>query len=131
MVRVTILWQTTGTPTHNEQVLLELQPNQYVLRAARLRVDHDEVLAYELVSIPVALLPQTDETSALLDIHQSAIASRLKLGRARETLSRVSADRLIAKHLSVPRGAAVNMLDRSIFLQTGQPIEWRIAFVRS
>ena len=39
MVRVSILWQTTGMPTHNEQVMLDLEQDKHVMRAARLRLD--------------------------------------------------------------------------------------------
>jgi GntR family transcriptional regulator len=130
VVRVKILWQTTGIPTHNEQVMLILEPDQHVVRGARLRFHDDQILAYELVVVPVALLPKTNGTSALLDIHQLAAANRLMLGQATEQLSQVAADRVIAKHLNVPQGSAVNMLDRMIPLDTGERIEWRIALVK-
>jgi DNA-binding GntR family transcriptional regulator len=109
--------------------MLDLETQNYVVRGARLRLHDDEVLAYELVCVPVDLLPKTDGTSALLDIHQLAAANRLTLGQATERLSQVAADRIIAKHLNVAQGSTVNMLDRMIFLNTGEPIEWRIAFV--
>ena len=130
MVRVSILWQTTGIPTHNEQVMLDLETDKHVIRAARLRLDNDEVLAYELVSVPVELLPTTNGTTALQDIQQLSAASRLKLGRATERMSQVAADRILAKYLGVARGSTVNMFDRIMLVDTGRPIEWRIAFVK-
>ena len=130
MVRVSILWQTTGMPTHNEQVMLDVEQDKHVIRAARLRLDDGKVLAYELVSVPVELLPKTNGTSALQDIQQLAAANRLKLGRAIETLSQVAADRILVKHLGVARGSTVSMFDRIMFLDSGRPIEWRIAFVK-
>jgi DNA-binding GntR family transcriptional regulator len=130
VVRVDILWQTTGTPTHNEQVMLELGPDQHVVRGARLRLHDDQILAYELVSVPVDLLPKTNGTSALLDIHELAAANRLTLGQATERLSQVAADRIIAKYLNVAQGSTINMLDRIIPLDTGAPIEWRVAFAK-
>jgi DNA-binding GntR family transcriptional regulator len=129
MVRVSILWQTTGMPTHNEQVMLDLEQDKHVIRAARLRLDDDKVLAYELVSVPVELLPKTNGTSALQDIQQLAATNRLNLGHASERTSQVAADRILAKHLGVAMGSTVNMFDRIMHLDTGQPIEWRIAFV--
>ena len=117
-------------PTHNEQVMLDLEQDKHVIRAARLRLDDDKVLAYELVSVPVELLPKTNGTSALQDIQQLAAANRLKLGQATERTSQVAADRIFAKHLGVARGSTVNMFDRIMLLDSGRPIEWRIAFVK-
>jgi DNA-binding GntR family transcriptional regulator len=95
-----------------------------------LRLHDDQVLAYDLVCVPVDLLPKTNGASALLDIHQLAAANRLMLGQATEWLSQVAADRIIAEHLNVAWGSTVNMLARIISLDTGAPIEWRIAFVK-
>jgi DNA-binding GntR family transcriptional regulator len=131
VVRVIILWQTTGMATHNEQVMLQLEPHEHVVRAARLRLDDDRPISYELVSVPVALLPKTNGTSADFDIHQLAAANRIKLGPATERTSQVAADRLLAKHLGIAFGSAVNMFDRLILTDVGQPIEWRIAFVKA
>jgi DNA-binding GntR family transcriptional regulator len=130
MIRVSILWQTTGIPTHNEQVMLDLEAGEHIIRAARLRLDDDEVLAYELVSVPVDLLPTTNGTSALQDIQQLSAANRLKLGQATERASQVAADRILAKYLGVARGDTIDMFDRIMLLDTGRPIEWRIAFAR-
>jgi DNA-binding GntR family transcriptional regulator len=110
--------------------MLDLETDNHVIRGARLRLHDDQVLAYELVCVPVDLLPKTNGTSALLDIHQLAAANRLVLGQATERLSQVAADRIIAQHLNVAKGSTVNMLDRIIPLDTGAPIEWRIAFVK-
>lgn len=131
MVRVNILWQTTGIPTHNEQVMLDLQPDKHVVRAARLRLQDDEVLAYELVSVPVALLPKANGRSTLQDIQQLAATGWVKLGQATERASQVAADRILAKYLGVPQGSPIAMLDRLILTDLGLPIEWRIAFLKS
>lgn len=131
MVRVNILWQTTGTPTHNEQVMLQLEPHEAVIRAARLRLNDDRPISYELVSAPVALLPRAKGTFAHFDIHQLAAANRIRLGHTTERASQVAADRLLAKHLGIPLGSVVNMFDRLILTDVGQPIEWRIAFVKA
>ena len=109
--------------------MLNLETEDHVIRGARLRIRDDTVVAYELVCVPVDLLPRTNGTSALLDIHALAAANRLALGEATERISQVAADRVIADHLDVARGSRINMLDRIIVLRTGVPIEWRIAFV--
>jgi DNA-binding GntR family transcriptional regulator len=130
VVRVTVLWQTTGMPTRNEQTMLELAPDEHVIRAARLRLDDDVPLSYELVSVPAALLPTTNGTSALFDIQQLATANRIRLGQATETVSQVAAGRVLAKRLGIPVGSVLHKLDRLVRTLTGSPIEWRIAFVR-
>ena len=51
------------------------------------------------------------------------------LGATTERISQVAADVILAEHLDVARGSTINMLDRIITLRSGEPIEWRIAFV--
>jgi len=76
VVRVEILWQTTGMPAHNERVILDLETENHVIRGARLRIRDGEVIAYELACVPIDLLPETDGTSAFVDIHALAAAKR-------------------------------------------------------
>lgn len=62
--------------------MLDLETDNHVIRGARLRFFDGEVFAYELVCVPVDLLPKANGTSALFDIHQ--LAAALELGQATE-----------------------------------------------
>jgi len=92
-------------PAHNERVILDLETENHVIRGARLRIRDGEVIAYELACVPIDLLPETDGTSAFVDIHALAAANLLALGEATERLSQVAADRIIAKHPALHAGA--------------------------
>ena len=111
--------------------MLRLEPHEHVIPAAQLRLADDGTISYELLSVPAAMLPRTNGTSSLFDIHQLAAANRIRLGKTKETVSQAAADSVLAKHLGISVGSVVNMLDRLILTDAGQPIEWRIAFVKA
>ena len=129
MVRAKILWQTTGMPTHSEQLWLALKSHEFVARAARLGFQDGKPATYDLVSVPIHRLPNTDASSDLLDIHTLAKADRIILGQATEKLARVVADRIVAEHLQIVTGAPVLRTERLVHTDQGLPVEWRIRYV--
>jgi DNA-binding GntR family transcriptional regulator len=130
MVRGRIVWQITSLPTHDEQLRLDVEPDQDVIRAARLRADDSGNFAYELVSVAACRLPLTDKTAELVEIRALATANKLILGQAVERLTHITADRIVAKHLQVAESQALLRCERIVSLQSGEAIEWLISFMR-
>lgn len=130
MVRVSILWQTTGVPTHSEQLWLHLKSHEYVVRAARQRFQDEKPTTYELVSVPIQRLPKSSGSSDLLDIRTLAKTNSMTLGQATDKLTTVAADRIVAEHLQIVTGDPVQRAERLLLTDQGLPIEWRILYFR-
>ena len=122
-----VLWHTLGMPTHDEQLILRVQPTAVVMRGARLRMMNGGTQAYELVSIGGAVPPIHEYISQ--DISDCARSHAAVLGQATETASHVPADRIVASALKVDPGTSVLRLERVVRIRGGSPVEWRIAFV--
>lgn len=129
MVRANILWQTTGTATHNEQLWLQLKSHEYVVRSARQRIEDGKPTTYELVSLPLQRLPKWDSSSDQIDIRTLAQENGIILGQASENLTTVDADRIVAQHLQIEPGDHVLRAERVLLTDQGVPIEWRILYV--
>jgi DNA-binding GntR family transcriptional regulator len=128
MVRVSILWQTTGIPTHEEQLWLQLNLHEPVVRAARQLIASGKPTTYELVSVPISRFPKTDSSSDLVDISVLAKLNGIVLGQATEKHATVPADRIIAQHLQIAAGDRVLRAERVVLTDKGLPIEWRILY---
>ena len=128
MSSVQVLWQTVDIATHDEQLWLRLQPTDTVIRAARKRVDDQQFVAYELVSVPTKLLPVTEGTSDLRDTEVLAAANSVTLGRAVERMRRVPTDAIVARHLGVRECQQVVRVHRMVFTSHEEPLECRVTF---
>ena len=118
-----------GPATHDEQVKINLKHDQNVVRSARLRLDGDRAIAYELTSVPVDRLPRSARSRSLHDVHELAALNLLVLGKATERMTRVAPDVVVARHLRIPIGQRVTCLDRIIESDLGLVMEWRLSYV--
>ncbi len=128
MSEATLLWATTGIPTHDEQAKLRLEPREHVLRVARLRRYDGRPVAYEMATLPLAMVPKWHGVP-LCEVHELAAAHGVTLGCAHETAAGTTADTAVAGQLGIPVGSAVTVLERLVLTDSGVPVEWRVAFV--
>jgi DNA-binding GntR family transcriptional regulator len=129
MANISILWQTTDYPTHEEQLRLRMSPPHRVNRAAIHREIDEGVSTYELLAVAFHRLP-SEKSSEFLDAAELASSGRVKLSKATEQVTIVPADRIVATYLQIPDSSRVLKLDRVLFAINSEPVEWRVAFVR-
>ena len=123
-----MLWRTTGVPTHEEQLKLTLDHDQDVTRFARTSDYADGIPAFELVTLALHLLPYADGNSTVTDLNQLAVSNKVTLGKARETVSHVPADGIVARHLGIKPTATIMRIERIVETRSCVPLEWRITF---
>jgi DNA-binding GntR family transcriptional regulator len=88
-------------------------------------------IAYEASSMPLALLPNGHGAASPCEIGDLTAANGVRLGRAHEVAVTSTADTAVAKLLEIAAGSGVTVLDRLVHTDAGQPIEWRVSYVRA
>jgi GntR family transcriptional regulator len=119
----TTLWLERGICLANahEVVTLQLQPDEYVARLARLRMADDQALAIERASLPARILPNP------LGVEGSLYQYLQSQGhRPVRALQRISATNVLgadADFLEVELGEAGLQIERVSYLADGRPVE--------
>lgn len=105
---------------------LDLEPDEKVNHLERLRLADDEPMAYEETYLPEKFTPGLVEW----DLEQNSLYNVLvesygvQMHHASESLEAVAASKLIAGQLGVKAGAPVLVVQRLVFSEANQPLEW-------
>lgn len=120
-------------PEHQVQEALHLLPNEKTYLIERLRLANNEPMALEIASLPAPMFPGLEKTALESGSLYSFLRSNynLSLGRARETLEAVAAEKKEADLLEIPTGNPVFLRERLTFNEQGQPFELVRSFYRA
>jgi GntR family transcriptional regulator len=124
-----ILARSIGPASADLATLLQIDPDERLIRLDRLRMIDGEVVLVEEIYLPItrfgalADLPPTDFGALLYPLYEQLCGQIVT--SAKETLAVVAADAADAGHLSVHLGAPLVAIERIALDCTGQPIEWR------
>jgi GntR family transcriptional regulator len=124
---IEMLRQTTRRADEIEQARLRLDASQIVVRTERLRRERGRPLMYEEASLALARLPGLDAAD-IGNYRLLALAQRsgVRLAWANEQVSMAKATPPVAKLLDVRLGSPLLKLDRVVFTDDEQPVEWRL-----
>jgi GntR family transcriptional regulator len=126
--RAKLLHRDCGKPGATEQRMLQIAPDEPVVRKRRLLSTPSRLLAVEDACITAGRLPglQPDEVG---DWSATALAQQhgIHVARASEEVRMVPASAELAELLGVKEGIALLRLDRVICTMDEVPIEWRSA----
>ena len=114
------------------QRILQLGKRDYVYEVRRIQFMEGVPITLSTSFIPAGIAPGLDK----LDIEQEHIYGLLEqryglvFRRAEEFLEPVIADDVIARHLELPQGAPVFLVERHSYLADDEPAEFRQAYMR-
>jgi GntR family transcriptional regulator len=119
----TTLWLERGICLANahEAVTLQLQPDEYVARLARLRMADDQALAIERASLPAHILPNPLAVDGSL--YQYLQTAGLRPVRALQRISATNVTGADADFLEIEPGEAGLQIERVSYLADGSPVE--------
>jgi len=120
---------TEGDANETECERLGLGKGDRVYRVRRLRLDGDQPIMVEDISLPAALFPNlVQEESPTGQIAALAQRHGILLGRAEERISIGTAEPTIARALGLKPGTPLLLLDRVMRSLDARPVEWRIGY---
>ena len=116
----------------NMQRLLQLDKGEYLYEVRRVQFMEGVPITLSTSFIPAALAPGLDMADLEHDLFYGLLEQRYGLVflRAEEFLEPVIADDFVARHLEVPEGTAVFLVERHSFLVGDKPGEFRQAYMR-
>lgn len=126
-VDVTIERQTSNVTIANR---LALKKNKDLWCIKRCRTLDGDPVIYEIIHIPYSLLPGLDGLDEIPNNLYEAYAnvSGGTIGRARERIKAVNADKAIADRLNCPEHHALLEIHRTAFGLDGTPLEDRLSY---
>jgi GntR family transcriptional regulator len=123
-----VLQRTTRRADATEQKRLQLNSGEMVLHVARLQRDQGRPLMYEVVSLALSRLPGLDVADGGANLLTVAQKCGVHLASAEEEVRLAQAPPAVAEHLGVEPGTILLKLDRVIYMDAGQPVQWRVGF---
>jgi len=124
-----LLSQSIEFPSSDEMMALGISPRQKIARIRRLRSADDTPLAIETSSLPVDVLPQTENIKKSL--YQALRDSGHAPVRAIQKMIATNLVQADSKLLALPVGTAVLNINRTAYLASGRPIELTQGIYRS
>jgi GntR family transcriptional regulator len=122
-----LLQQSSGGPTPSERRMLQIGPDERVLRKQRLLSVPGRRFAVEDACLAITRLPGLDDNGEVGDWCVAALAQRhgVRLARAYEEVRLTLAARDVADLLGIEAGTKLMQLDRVMLSVDQAPIEWR------
>ncbi len=122
------LRQTTRPADANERERLRLDVGEAIVRRERLWRERGRPLMYEEASLALGKFPGL-RVEDIGNYCLPALAQRcgVHLASAQEEVTLAAATPIAAKHLAIAPGAPLLRLDRVVFAEREQPVEWRVA----
>ncbi|HEV2122437.1 MAG TPA: GntR family transcriptional regulator [Chloroflexota bacterium] len=111
---------------------LEMAVGSMVMRLERVRLGNEEPLSFDVTFLPPAL----GERVAREDLSVHPIFALLEdkygipLGYADYRIHATSADRTVARHLEISRGAPVLLIERMTYGESGTPLDYERLYYR-
>lgn len=106
---------------------LGLRRGDELIRVERLRSHHDETFMTEVCLLPAKLFTRLPEDFGSYRLSALAQLNAILVGRAEERVDIALANADVASDLGVEEGKPVLHLDRVIFSDHDDPLEWRVA----
>ncbi len=120
--------RSVSIATIDEQLTLGLSVGTRVARLERLRLADEQVMAYEVSVVPVAILP--DPTKVELSLYEYLRLTQQEPVRGLQHISAINASQSLALQLNVPDRQALLFLTRVGYLASGQAIELTHSYCR-
>ncbi len=121
------------TPENQIQEELKLRPGGKIYLIERLRLANNEPMAREISFLPFSLFPGMNKR----DLEHGSLYSLLRdkfnltLGRAKETLEALAAEKKEADLLGILPGTPVFLRERLTYTEQGEPFEFVRSFYRA
>jgi GntR family transcriptional regulator len=128
--KIETLRQTTRKVEPNERERLRLGPGETVVRSERLWRERERPLMYEEALLALGRLPGL-RAEDIGNYHLVTLAQGcgVHLASAHEEITLAIATPIAARHLAIAAGAPLLRLDRVVFAERNQPVEWRVALL--
>jgi len=107
---------------------LNLSPGTLVSRFTRIRFASDTPMAYEIASVPAAIIPNAEDIEESL--YTALDAKNSRPVRALQTMTAMNADDAVAESLSVAPRDAVLYIERQGFNGNNVPVEYTRSWYR-
>lgn len=117
-----------GEATSEEASRLELRRSEEVIRVERVREHHGQVFLTEVCRLPGKIFTRLPEDFGSYRLSALAQINAILVGRAVERVEIAEANAEQARELDVPEGTPLLHLDRVIFSDQDEPLEWRVAY---
>lgn len=112
-------------PNSNEIKVLNLLPNDYILRMERIRFADDEPICFEVTSIPYNLIKGLSKSDLTKSLYESAEKKlNVKFGKAKQVITAANVSEKIGQWLNLQTNDAVLSLKQITYLDNGQPFEY-------
>lgn len=118
---------TRGPASAEEAARLGLRCGDEVIRIERVRSHLDQTFMAESCCLPAKFFTRFPEDFGSYRLSALAQLNSILVGRADERVDIVAADEAAAKELGVADGTPLLRLDRVIFSDHDDPLEWRVA----
>lgn len=118
--------------TPDLQRILQLGKREFVYEVRRIQFMEGVPVTLSTSFIPAAIAPGLDKLDIEHEFFYGLLEQRYGLSflRAEEILEPVIADDVVARHLELPAGAPVFLVERHSFLVADKPGEFRQAYMR-
>lgn len=123
------LLRSVAPATVQERQSLNLSRTAQVARLERLRLANDVVVAYEISSLPITVLP--DPRLVRTSLYRYLVRAGHAPVRAQQHIQAVNAPDWLAAHLEIPLGQAVLFITRTGYAEAGQAIELTHSYCRN
>jgi GntR family transcriptional regulator len=122
---------SVGLASGPEAAHLAVDQSVQVFRIQRLRLFQGRPFMLEQSCLPASLFPDLEtRVGPPYQVCDVAAAYGIALARAEERTLEIVADEAVAERLEVAEGSPVLLLDRVVYSEDGNPIEWRVARCR-
>jgi len=113
--------------TSTEAARLRLEQDDELIRVERIREHEGQPFMTEVCLLPAKLFPRLPEDLGTYRLSALAQINSTLVGYADESIDIAPASGENARDLGVREGTPLLWLDRVIFSNHGQPLEWRVA----
>ena len=121
--KTTAYFITTASASEAEK--LNLAPGEQILRMERIRYADDVPICFEMTSIPYKLIEQADKKAITQSLYETLVESKgLKVGKAVQKVTAITASEKIADYLAIKKGDAVLRLSQTTYFDNGEPFEY-------
>lgn len=112
-------------PSSSEMEKLQLQAHETILRMERIRYADGLPICFEVASIPFSLVSNYSKAEITQSLYRTLEEKGgLQLGKAKQTVSAMTASEQIAHYLKIKKGDALLRLRQVSYLTNGQPFEY-------